>query len=90
MWILLRLARLRIAVSRVGVQQLDAGPRGIALTFAGKPRQAVLKALLKIQPGAQRDDRLVFERALDTGLDRLTFLEQVFEGKTRQKAASAS
>jgi transcription-repair coupling factor (superfamily II helicase) len=83
-WILLRLARLRIAVSRVGVQQLDAGPRGMALTFAGKPRQAVLKALLKIQPVAQRDDRLVFERALDTGPDRLTFLEQVFEGKTRQ------
>lgn len=75
--ILIRLARLRIAANRYGVCKIDAGPRGLALSFAAKPGRRLLEALTRTCQGEYRDERLIFKLSTNDGLQRLSFLEKI-------------
>ncbi|MDP9838711.1 transcription-repair coupling factor (superfamily II helicase) [Neorhizobium huautlense] len=75
--ILIRLARLRIAADRFGVCRIDAGPRGLALSFASKPSRKQFEAMSQVCQGEYRDERLVFKLSTDDGLERLSFLEKL-------------
>jgi transcription-repair coupling factor (superfamily II helicase) len=75
--ILIRLARLRIDATRQGVSRIDAGPRGIALSFASKPSRKRIDEMLRICQGEYRDERLVFKLSTDNGLQRFSNLEKI-------------
>nr|WP_305112956.1 DEAD/DEAH box helicase [Shinella lacus] len=79
---LIRLARLRVAAAAYSVCRIDAGPRGLAMSFSGNPTLKQRAALTKFCQGEYRDPRLVFTVAMDEGPQWLLFLEKVF----RQKA----
>ena len=78
--VLLRLAKLRIAASRLGISKLDAGPRAMAISFATKTTRRVIKLLSRKYEAMERDDRLVFEPGGETGLGRIAFFEEIFAG----------
>jgi transcription-repair coupling factor (superfamily II helicase) len=78
MSILIRLARLRVAASRYSVRTIDAGPRGLAISFTKKPSREQLKALTRSCQGKYLEDRLVFNLPTEDGLQRLSFLEDTF------------
>ncbi|RYE35741.1 MAG: hypothetical protein EOP21_15445 [Hyphomicrobiales bacterium] len=83
---LIRLARLRIAANGNGVSRIDAGPRGLALSFAVKPSRKRIDAMLQVCQGEYRDERLVFKLSTENGLQRLSNLENIL----RQTPSSQS
>ena len=76
--ILLRLEKLKIAASRLGITTINAGPRAMALTFAAAPSARAIKSLSTVHPASLRDDRLIYEHASPSGIVRLKFFEKVF------------
>lgn len=75
--ILIRLARLRVAASRNGICKIDAGPRGLALTFEATPSRKQIEAIKTVYQGEYRNERLVLRLPTRNGLQRLTFLENI-------------
>ncbi len=75
---LIRLARLRVAAAAYGVCKIDAGPRGLAMSFASKPTVKQRNTLTKFCQAECRDERLVFTVSMDEGPQRLSLLEKVF------------
>jgi len=76
--ILLRLQKLKLAASCLGITKIDAGPRAMGLTFVSRPESKVVKYLSKAHAATKRDERLIYEHPTDLASVRLEFLEEVF------------
>jgi transcription-repair coupling factor (superfamily II helicase) len=77
--ILLRLAGLKIAAASFGICKLDAGPRAMAVSFGDKPPRKLVKLLSAGHAPVERDDRLIYEKQTDSGLERIEFFEQLLK-----------
>ncbi|MFP3546769.1 helicase-related protein [Rhizobium sp. SIMBA_035] len=75
--ILLRLTRLQIAAARFALARLEAGPKALAVTVTPKTPAKVVTTLLKSAGSSRRGDRVVFERATQTGAERASFFEKL-------------
>ncbi|PWE54150.1 hypothetical protein DEM27_21975 [Metarhizobium album] len=75
--LLIRLAKLRLAAAACRIRKIDAGPHGLAISFASQPTRKEWEALTKFCRSEQRDERLVFTVAMNVGPQRLSFLEKV-------------
>ncbi len=75
--ILLRLTRLQIAAARFGFARLEAGPKALAVTLTPKTPAKAVTTLLKNVGSTRHDDRVVFERATQTGAERVSFFEKL-------------
>jgi transcription-repair coupling factor (superfamily II helicase) len=77
--ILLRLAKLRIVASRLRISKLEAGPRAMAIAFAGKPSQKLVKALSARAKPVWQNDKLIYERPTEDPVQRIRFFEHVLQ-----------
>lgn len=75
--ILLRLTRLKIAARHLALERLEAGPKALAVTVTSKTPGKVVTALSKKIGSVRRDDRVVFERATQTGAECISFFEEL-------------
>jgi transcription-repair coupling factor (superfamily II helicase) len=77
--ILLRLAKLRIVASRLRIGRLEAGPRAMAIAFAGKPSPKLLKALSARTKPVWQNDKLIYEQPTEDPVRRIKFFEHVLQ-----------
>ncbi len=70
---LLDLAWLRRRAGRLGLQRIDAGPEGIAVTFGGDPPER------NIEGWTWREDRLVRTQPSSTARERLALVDEALD-----------
>ena len=70
---LLDLAWLRRRARRLGLQRIDAGPEGIAVTFRGDP------PVRTVEGWQWREERLVRSQSSSTARERLALVEQAID-----------
>lgn len=74
---LLRLTRLKIAAAGLGIDRIDGGPRGVALSIRAKAPARFVKRLMSAPNAIRREQRIVYELDGDDGLLQLQFLEML-------------
>ena len=73
--LLLRLAKLKRKAARIGASKIDAGPRAIAISLRKPPSAKLVAALSKHHKPTLRDDRLIYEYATESPMERLKVCE---------------
>ncbi len=75
--LLLRTTRLQIVAGRLGITKLEAGPKALAMTVTAKTPAKLVSSFMKKVGGVRREDRLVFEQPIATGVEQLSFFERL-------------
>ncbi|KQW29808.1 hypothetical protein ASE36_14890 [Rhizobium sp. Root274] len=78
--LLLRIARLQLSASRLGISLLEAGPKALAVTLEKNAPSTTIAKLVKTNGAVQRNGRLMFQREVTTSEEALRFFEEAISG----------
>ena len=85
---LLRLTRLKIGATALGIAKIDGGPRGIAVTLHQKTPAKTVERLMARHNAIRREERIVYELCSDDVPARLEFLEMLIGEATESTGSS--